>query len=124
MNSPQNQRPSDGPAEPATLELYKTAFARLSFQDDYLFKFSTVFLTAHGALAVLAGTAYFQKSPPEYGALVALGIAMPRTMRIGVTTPIKKLAVAQLGFSCVRQRLARTKHAAVRAPKATKNPSP
>jgi hypothetical protein len=36
-----------------TLELYKLAFARLEFQDEYLFKFSTVFLTAHGALALL-----------------------------------------------------------------------
>lgn len=49
-----------------SLELYKVAFERLTFQDDYLFKFSTVFLTAHGALAVLAGTALFGESGPSY----------------------------------------------------------
>lgn len=48
------------------LELYKIAFARLNFQDEYLFKFSTVFLTAHGALAVLAGTGAFKDADPNY----------------------------------------------------------
>ena len=39
--------------EDADLELYKTAFTRLNFQDGYLFKFSTVFLTVEGALGFL-----------------------------------------------------------------------
>lgn len=44
--------------EDSNLELYKTAFSRLTFQDEYLFKFSTVFLTVHGALALLARSAF------------------------------------------------------------------
>ena len=53
----------------ATLELYKTAFARLNFQDEYLFKFSTVFLTAQGALAVLAGSSATGGNSPNYPSL-------------------------------------------------------
>lgn len=58
-------------SETANLELYRTAHARLTFQDEYLFKFSTVFLTAHGGLAVLAGTAMF-RNEPSYVALTIL----------------------------------------------------
>ncbi len=61
---------------PETVELYRTAFARLNFQDEYLFKFSTVFLTAHGALAVLAGSEEIQNylllTPPNYLPLIIL----------------------------------------------------
>jgi hypothetical protein len=38
------------------LELYRVAFARLTFQDEYLFNFTAVFLTANGALAVPVGS--------------------------------------------------------------------
>ena len=38
------------------LELYKTAYSRLQFQDEYLFKFSAVFLTVEGALGFLVRT--------------------------------------------------------------------
>ena len=38
----------------AALQQYRVAYERLIFQDDYLFKFSTVLLTAHGGLALLA----------------------------------------------------------------------
>jgi hypothetical protein len=74
VNVTQSPPPAEKPNDAATFELYKTAFSRLNFQDEYLFKFSTVFLTVHGALTVLAGTAYFQKTPPEFGALIALAM--------------------------------------------------
>jgi hypothetical protein len=57
-----------------TLELYKTAHARLTFQDEYLFKFSALFLTAHGALATLAGSAIFLGNAPKYWALLVISI--------------------------------------------------
>ena len=60
--------------ESTTVELYKTAFARLNFQDEYLFKFTAVFLTAHGALAILAGSAYFRTPEPSRTALILLAI--------------------------------------------------
>lgn len=56
------------------VELYKIAFARLNFQDEYLFKFSTVFLTAHGALAVLAGNGVFKDAVPNYSLLVIISL--------------------------------------------------
>lgn len=63
------------------IELYKIAFARLNFQDEYLFKFSTEFLTAHGALAVLAGTGTFKGADPNYSLLTIVaavgGITLP-----------------------------------------------
>ena len=71
MSEPQDQSKAEG-QETLALELYKVAFARLNFQDEYLFKFSTVFLTAHGALLAFAGSTYLQRSPPLYGALIAL----------------------------------------------------
>jgi hypothetical protein len=58
-------------SEQVNLELYRTAFQRLNFQDEYLFKFSTVFLTAQGALAILAGSAFFQVKP-NYSALIII----------------------------------------------------
>ncbi|MCC5626644.1 hypothetical protein, partial [Nostoc sp. CHAB 5715] len=50
--------------------------SRLNFQDDYLFKFSTVFLTAHGALAALAGSTYLpkEKAAQDFSALILLSI--------------------------------------------------
>lgn len=33
-----------------SLEMYKIAFERLQFQDDYIFKFSALFVTFNGAL--------------------------------------------------------------------------
>lgn len=56
------------------LEFYKTAFSRLTFQDEYLFKFSTVFLTAHGALALLARSAFSEKTAPVYGVLAIASV--------------------------------------------------
>lgn len=47
------------------LELYKVAFERLTFQDDYLFKFATVFLAVHGALGVLAQAALLGEGGPN-----------------------------------------------------------
>ena len=35
-----------------SLELYKTAYSRLNFQDEYLFKFSALFMTINGALGL------------------------------------------------------------------------
>ena len=61
-------------SESATLELYKAAATRLTFQDEYLFKFSAVFLTAHGALAVLAGSAFFRTGGPHYQALGVVSV--------------------------------------------------
>lgn len=72
MNQKKNESSSKQESEKADLELYKTAFARLNFQDDYLFKFSTVFLTAHGALAVLAGSAIFRPESPNYPSLTII----------------------------------------------------
>ena len=63
-------------SEEAALELYKTAFARLNFQDEYLFKFSTVFLTAQGALAVLAGSAALRESPSSLALAIISGIGL------------------------------------------------
>ncbi len=63
-------------SEETALELYKTAFARLSFQDEYLFKFSTVFLTAQGALAVLAGSAALRDSPSYPALAIVSGIGL------------------------------------------------
>ena len=60
-------------AEMAALELYKVASARLNLQDEYLFKFSALFVTVHGALAVLAGRAFFERTPPEYMVLLITG---------------------------------------------------
>lgn len=37
--------------------LYRTAFERLSFQDEYLFKFTAIFTAAHGGLAYLTVSA-------------------------------------------------------------------
>ena len=72
MNQKKNRLSSKQDSEKVALELYKTAFARLNFQDEYLFKFSTVFLTAHGALAVLAGSAVFRSELPSYSALAVV----------------------------------------------------
>ncbi|WP_156350934.1 hypothetical protein [Pseudomonas sp. EGD-AK9] len=55
-----NENP-DTYKESTTVELYKTAFSRLTFQDEYLFKFSTVFLTVHGAIALLARSAFSEE---------------------------------------------------------------
>ncbi len=71
------QSTPDREEEKLTLELYKTAFARLTYQDEHLFKFSTVFLTAQGALAVLADTMVFKAPTPNYQLLAivsAVGI--------------------------------------------------
>lgn len=37
------------------LEFYKTAYSRLNFQDEYLFRISAMFLAVHGGLAILLG---------------------------------------------------------------------
>lgn len=77
MNNKDHQAVPDREVEKLTIELYKTAFARLTYQDEHLFKFSTVFLTAHGALAVLAGTVVFKAVHPNYQLLAivsAVGI--------------------------------------------------
>lgn len=58
MNEEKSTPDDTQDSQEKALELYKTAFAQLTFQDDYLFKFSTVFLTVHGALAVLARSAF------------------------------------------------------------------
>jgi len=58
MSDDESEPTEDQKSQNAALELYRTAFARLSFQDEYLFKFSTVFLTVHGALALLARSAF------------------------------------------------------------------
>lgn len=52
-----------------TLEVYKLAFERLTFQDEYLFKFSTVFLTAHGALVLLCRPPFSKAPALSYEAL-------------------------------------------------------
>ena len=73
MNQNENGSSADEQgSEGAALELYKTAFARLNFQDEYLFKFSTVFLTAQGALAALAGSAALRDSPSYLALAVSL----------------------------------------------------
>ena len=56
----------------SAMELYKIAFERLTFQDDYLFKFATVFLAVHGALGVLAQAALLGDGGPN---LKVLGFA-------------------------------------------------
>src|SRR5664279_5866669 len=68
MNESEDLPSAERMSETATLELYKTAFARLNFQDEYLFKFSTVFLTAEGALIAWASTTAVESSP-HYGML-------------------------------------------------------
>lgn len=73
MNDEMPNELESGPAmapEPAAppqtaLELYKVAFERLTFQDDYLFKFATVFLAVHGALGVLAQAALLDDKGPN-----------------------------------------------------------
>ncbi len=74
MNDKDHQSVPDREVEKLTIELYKTAFARLTYQDEHLFKFSTVFLTAHGALAVLAGTVVFKAVPPNYQLLAIVSV--------------------------------------------------
>jgi hypothetical protein len=74
MNENKSRSTAEQDSEKTALELYKTAFARLNFQDEYLFKFSTVFLTAHGALAVLAGSAVFRADSPNYSALTIISV--------------------------------------------------
>lgn len=69
MNKPGSKPSGRMGSSKLALELYKTAFARLTFQDEYLFKFSTVFLTAHGALVLLARSAYAESAAPHYGVL-------------------------------------------------------
>lgn len=44
------------------IEMYKIAFSRLTFQDEYLFKFSTVFLTVEGALVLAVRSALMESS--------------------------------------------------------------
>ena len=46
---------------------------RLTFQDEYLFKFSAVFLTAHGALVLLARSAFPDSGTPRYEILLFAG---------------------------------------------------
>ena len=70
----QNESGSSAESEKTALELYKTAFARLNFQDEYLFKFSAVFLTAQGALAALVGSPIFRANPPNYPALFTVSV--------------------------------------------------
>lgn len=49
MNQGENESlVNEQESDKLSIELYKTAFARLNFQDEYLFKFSTVFLTVYG----------------------------------------------------------------------------
>lgn len=69
MNEPEPGSSSPEASSKIALELYKTAFARLTFQDEYLFKFSTLFLTAHGALALLARSAFSETAALNYGVL-------------------------------------------------------
>lgn len=77
MNQNENESSSDEQgSESTSLELYRTAFARLNFQDEYLFKFSTVFLTAQGALAVLAGSAALRDSPSYPALAIVSGIGL------------------------------------------------
>lgn len=66
-----DREPARNDGTEVALELYKTAFSRLTFQDEYLFKFSTVFLTVHGALVALARSAFPEKSSPIFGILLA-----------------------------------------------------
>lgn len=72
MNETEKKSPADEKSKATALELYKTALSRLNFQDEYLFKFSTVFLTVHGALAVLSGSAVFRADSPNYSVLTII----------------------------------------------------
>lgn len=72
MNQNEIESTDNQESEKDTLELYKTAFARLNFQDDYLFKISAAFLTANGALAALAGWAAFRTNDPHGMALITI----------------------------------------------------
>ena len=74
MNQIEIESSVEQESEKIALELYKIAFARLNFQDEYLFRFSTVFITAHGALAVLAGSAAFRENLPNYPALTIISL--------------------------------------------------
>jgi hypothetical protein len=49
------------------LELYKVTAERLTFQDEYLFKFSALFFTAEGALAVAAEKYLLSNSLAVFG---------------------------------------------------------
>lgn len=60
------------------IELYKIAYSRLQFQDEYLFKFSAVFLTVEGALGALVRTSLDDKACSFWVLLFAsmLGLAL------------------------------------------------
>lgn len=72
MDKKETELTDNQESENDTLELYKIAFARLNFQDDYLFKISAAFLTANGALAALAAWAAFRGSEPHGMALAII----------------------------------------------------
>lgn len=72
MNQKENESTGKQESEKDTLELYKITFARLNFQDDYLFKISAAFLTANGALSALAGWAAFRTNESQNIALAII----------------------------------------------------
>lgn len=75
MNQGENESlVNEQESDKLSIELYKTAFARLNLQDEYLFKFSTVFLTVQGALAALVVSSTLDTQPPNYPVLAIASV--------------------------------------------------